>query len=277
MASCLKPDGELVWQKRVCEFKPDRYKFGYGASPIPYDGRLLIAAEYDGPQSGLYALDLKTGQTIWRATRPASNLSFASPAVKTIGGRAVVLMPGAGAVTAYDPADGRVVWRIPAGTAAHCGTAVTSGDRVMISGGFPDTGTWCVEPSGRSGRVVWKERFKAYEQSPIVVGEHVYTIADGGVAYCNRINDGSTLWRTRLLSSKISASPLLVGNRLIAADERGGVVIFDADPNEFKEVFRTQVGDAIFASPVVVGDTLYLRTAVGGASKREYLIAIGDQ
>jgi outer membrane protein assembly factor BamB len=62
--TAMTTSGREVWQKRVCEFRPSAFRFGYGASPIVEDDLIIVAAEYDGPESGIYAFGKFLGRAI---------------------------------------------------------------------------------------------------------------------------------------------------------------------------------------------------------------------
>ncbi|MEM6689001.1 MAG: PQQ-binding-like beta-propeller repeat protein [Planctomycetota bacterium] len=273
--SKLTSAGRVVWQKRVSQFTPNRYKFGYGASPIIEGDLVLVAAEYDGEQSGLYALDIDSGETIWRLPRSRLNLSFASPAVATIAGQRMILLPGEMKIMAINPINGKELWAAPASTLAICGTVAFDERRAFVSGGFPDAGTWAVSADGMT-KLLWQNSVKCYEQSLLVHRGHVYAIADNGIGYCWRANDGKEMWKARLFRQGVSASPTLVGNQIYAANESGEVVVFSAIPDRFEKLAAFACGDSIFATPVAVDDTIYVRTGVGsGPSRQEYLVAAG--
>jgi outer membrane protein assembly factor BamB len=266
--------GREVWKRRVCDFKPAAFQFGYGASPLVEDDLVIVAAEYDGRDSGLYALDARTGKTVWKVKRPV-NLNFASPIAATIAGQRQVLLAGADLITAYDPQTGRLLWKVDAGTEAICGTAVWDGRRIMVSGGNPVAGTWCVRGDS-SQTQLWDNRVMCYEQSLLAIKNYVFAVADGGVAYCWRTSDGAETWKKRLFAGKISASPLLVGDRIYIASQAGTIYVIAAFPGRFDLLAENPTGNSIFASPVAVDDRLYLRTGVGlGTDRQEYLIAIG--
>ncbi len=273
VATAVTPDGEQVWQTRVADFRPARFQFGYGASPLVVDNLVIIAAEYDGKDSGLYALDTATGKQVWMVPRK-SNLNFASPILATIGDQRSVLLAGADTITAYEPSTGQSQWSINATTEAICGTCVWDGDRVIVSGGNPDTGTWCVSAGGD---LVWSNRVKCYEQSLLAVDGYVYGFADNGVIYCWRTSDGREMWRSRLGGGGVSASPLLVDGRLVLADEGGTMYVVAANPDRFELLQEIRTGESIFASPVAIDNRMLVRTAADVAGRRqEYLIAIGE-
>lgn len=267
-------DGRVVWQKRIADFKPSLYQFGYGASPIRYDDLIIVAAEYDGGASGIYAVGIERGDQVYKIDRP-QNLSFSTPAIATIQGRDQMVLAGAETVAAYDPANGKLLWQADAGTEAHCGTAIWDDRRVIVSGGNPAHKTWCLMADG-SGRVAWDNNIVAYEQSLLRFDKYVITVANSGAVYCHKMSDGTQMWRARALGSGVSASPLLVDGKIIAADERGKVSVFRATAERFEELAEIQTGDSIFASPVADGDRLYIRAGVRDSDGRtEYLIAIG--
>ncbi len=273
--TAMTNSGREVWKTRVCEFKPSAFQFGYGASPLVEDDLVIIAAEYDGRDSGLYALDARTGKRVWKVPRPI-NLNFSSPIAATIAGQRQVLLAGADKIVAYDPPTGRVLWKVDASTEAICGTVVWDDRRVMISGGNPVNGTWCVLGDGSQAQL-WQNRVMCYEQSLLAIKNFVFAIADNGVAYCWRTGDGVEMWKKRLFGGPVSASPLLVKDRLYIASQRGTVYVIAAVPDRFDLLAENATGDSMHASPVAVDDRLFLRCAVGtGDDRKEYLVATGN-
>lgn len=276
VATAMTPDGEQVWQTRVGEFLPERFQFGYGASPLVFGQLVIVASEYDGKDSGLYALDTQSGKQVWKAPRKR-NLNFASPILATIAGQPSVLLAGAESLTSYDPTSGKPQWSVDTTTEAICGTCVWDGNRVLVSGGNPENGTWCVE-GGSASRLLWDNPVKCYEQSLLTIDGYVFGFADTGVVYCWRTSDGQEMWRSRLGGGGVSSSPLLVDGRLIMADEGGTVYVVAADPKRFELLAEVRTGDSIFASPVAIDNRLLIRTAVNeNGNRQEYLIAIGER
>ncbi|MEM6469693.1 MAG: PQQ-binding-like beta-propeller repeat protein [Planctomycetota bacterium] len=272
----LSPDGVQQWQTRVCSFNPSLYKFGFGSSPIIEEDLVIIAAEYDGDESGIYALDRTTGRQVWKIDRPANNLNFTTPIVATAAGRRQLLVGGANQFASFDPQTGKRIWKVDTTTAAICGTVAWDDRYVMVSGGFPASGTWCVTADGRE-QLVWSNRVKCYEQSLLAIKNYVFGVADRGVAYCWRTRDGKEMWKQRLFGGGISASPMLADGHIVVATERGEVFLFVASPTRFESIAKIQTGNSIFATPVAIGNRLYIRTGVSESSGRqEYLIAIED-
>ncbi len=276
VATAITPSGQQVWQTRVGEFLPARFQFGYGASPLIVGNLVIIASEYDGKDSGLYALNTSTGKQVWTAPRK-SNLNFASPILATIDGKPSVLLAGAETLTGYDPSTGKPQWSVDTTTEAICGTCVWDGNRVLVSGGNPASGTWCVQ-GGTASKLLWDSRVKCYEQSLLAIDGYVIGFADTGVVYCLRTSDGNEMWRSRLSGGGVSSSPLLVDGRMIMADEGGTMYVVAANPERFELLNEVRTGESIFASPVAIDNRLLVRTAIRENGKRqEYLVAIGER
>lgn len=264
-----------IWRKKVADYSPQAFQFGYGASPIVYQDRLIIAAEYDGPDSGLYAFNKDNGQRIWHVPRPAM-LSFSSPVVAAIAGKDQLLLAGGNKIQSFDPVNGRLFWSADAATETMCGTAVWDDRQVFVSGGEPENGTWSVSADG-TGKLIWDNRVRCYEQSLLAERGFIYAVSDAGVGYCWKANNGTEMWKRRL-GGGFSASPLLVDDRIYAASESGEMFVYRATPDRFQPIATNKLGDEVFATPVALGDRLYVRYAVlTDEGRQEYLAALGDR
>ena len=89
--ACLDVDGSIRWKKDVAEFD-QRYPFGYAASPLLFDGTVIVAAESEA-ETALVAYDQANGVEVWRTERP-QNSSYSSPILLHVGGRRQLLMNG---------------------------------------------------------------------------------------------------------------------------------------------------------------------------------------
>lgn len=272
-AVALDFDGRIVWNKSLGTYRPDRYEYGYAASPVPYRGTVIIAAEYDGP-SHITAYDRRTGELVWRTPRP-ENMTFSTPAILSVGGRDLLAISGADKVACYDPATGAPLWTVDGTTAATCGTIVADGDILFASGGYPKAETIAVRAVGDRGEVLWKNKEKCYEQSMIAVDGYLYALTDQGVLYCFQGNDGREMWRERL-RGPVSASPVLAGGHVYWSNELGTTYVFKPNPARLELIAENQLGDESFASPTVVGNRIFLRVASSeSGTRQEFLYCLG--
>ena len=97
--------------------------------------------------------------------------------------------------------------------------------------------------------------------SPLVVGQNVYMIKNGGILTCiNRVS-GSQIYRTRLKASgPYFASPISVNDHVIAASGDGVVTVFQTG-DDFELIARNDLKEEVMATPAISDGVLYIRTA----------------
>ncbi len=275
-ASAVSIQGQLLWQRVVAPYRAGDGWFGYGASPLLVGKALVIPVETDNKEGGLFAVSKLDGRPLWRAIRPQET-GYSSPVLAEVAGRSQILVSGGYQVAAYQPEDGRLLWQVKAISRTTCGTMVWKDNMVFASGGFPESGTFGVLLSEQGAKVAWQNSVKCYEQSMLVAGEYLYGFADNGIMFCWRCSDGQEMWKQRL-GGPVSASPLLVGDRIYASNERGVTFVFRASPQGFQLLGENVLGDSSFASPIYADGKLFLRHASSKAGRRqEFLVAISKK
>ncbi|MGI9516010.1 MAG: PQQ-binding-like beta-propeller repeat protein [Pirellulaceae bacterium] len=266
--TALNLAGDQLWQTEVGEFGS---KYGYAPSPMLYKSVVIVAADNWGG-GYLAAVDLQSGEILWRKKRPAV-ATYSSPLIANIDGRDQLVISGCGKIASFDPTTGENLWAARASTEATCGTPVTDGKNVFASGGFPGQQTACVRGNG-SGTVVWTNHVKVYEPSMLVHDGHVYAVTADGIGYCWSASDGSEHWKVRM-EGEVRASPVLCGELILVPNLSGEVVVFLATDDAYKEVARHKLGDDIHASPAVAGGDLVIRVGIGaGQGRQERLVCI---
>jgi outer membrane protein assembly factor BamB len=97
-----------------------------------------------------------------------------------------------------------------------------------------------------------------YVTTPVVKDGLMFFIHDMGTASCYELASGNRLWNKRL-GGNFSGSPILLGDRLLAATNDGQVVMLPA-AREFKEPVRNALQQTCRATPAVAQGHVYLRT-----------------
>lgn len=267
--SAIDLTGEILWQKKASEFVSH---WGYSTSPAMYKSLVITSADHkDGGE--LTGFDRVTGEVVWKTERPKTP-NYASPIVFTLNGQDQIVLPGCEMIGGYDPNDGKLIWSSPVTTQETVGSAITDGTRIFASGGWPKNETVCILADG-SGELVWRNSIRTYAPSMLVTGGYVYTMTDKGIAYCWDAETGKTMWRKKL-GGDFSASLVLVEDHLYTSSEQGKTIIFKASPDAFELVAENQLGNEIWATPVICGDKIYLRVAHHETDGRqEVLYCIG--
>jgi len=272
----LDLDGNVVWKKKVGNYDPF-YKFGFGASPIVYDGKIIVTTE-SKVDSGIFAFKTGSGEPVWKIKRDGIS-SYSTPVIAPVAGKEQLLISGGGTVNSYDPKNGSKNWSTPTNWKVSCGTMVWDGDLVFISGGYPAQQTLAINAA--NGKLVWDNNVKSYEQSLLAVDGYIYAHSDSSVLYCWRASDGQEMWKTRFSPNRkfpVSVSPVLANGNIYFTAENGETVVVKLDPKEFKEVARNKLGDAAFATPAFCDNRIYTRVGDSSTGRdHQWLYCLGKK
>ena len=268
--TALDLKGEVVWQKRISDYVLHQ---GYGASPAIFGSLVIVSA--DNKSGGVVAgLDRDTGKGMWRRDRP-SKPNYASPVILKAAGRDQLIVSGCDLVTSLDPLTGEQLWEIEGATTECVTSAVTDGDHVFTSGGYPTNHVSAVKADG-SGKIVWQNKSRVYVPSMLQRDGYLYATLDAGIAACFRCSDGNEMWKSRL-GGTFSSSPVMVGDLIFAANEEGQTFVFKASPDAFQKVAENKLGDSVFATPAICGGRIYTRVAhLEDDERQEYVYCLGE-
>jgi outer membrane protein assembly factor BamB len=273
--------GEKLWDRNLGEFVSQH---GAGASPILYKNLLIFSVDMDafrdvekmtGPVANasiLYALDKKTGKTVWEQPREAIRACYSMPFLLDKAGAAPeLIVTSTSAITSYHPETGKSNWywtwsfpKTPLRTIAA--TTYCDGVFLACSGdGSGDRFTAAVVLKGKGNEVRPQQMWSStkdfpYVTCPLIKGEHVYFANDVGRAGCFVAKTGKKVWFETVPDAKFYASPVMIDGNIYAATERGDVFVFAADPKEYRQLARNSLGEIIRATPAVANGALYIRT-----------------
>jgi outer membrane protein assembly factor BamB len=182
-----------------------------------------------------------------------------------VDGRQQIISPGSGMVGAYDPRDGREVWRVNYGEGfSVVPRPVFANGFVYLTSGFMRANLLAIDPRGARGdatdsHVVWKyDRGVPTTPSPLVAGDEIYFVSDNGVATCLDARSGEVHWSERL-GGGFSASPVAAEGRVYFVNEAGVTYVVRAAV-EFELLATNDLGEPSLASPAVDDGAIYLRT-----------------
>jgi len=260
--------GAILWknEKLTADFDT-----GPGSSPLLYKDRFICV--YDGMDFQFAAaLSTASGEVLWKTNRPEGKAkakqpdeprAFSTPLLISVAGQDQVVIPGAFCVYSYDPMTGKEIWRVKYSGFSNVPRPVFAHGLVIAHGGFPSPEFLAIRPDGQGdvtkSHVVWKYKKNAPNiPSPVIVGEHLFMVSDGGVATCLEVKTGKLKWSQRL-GGKFEASLLAHGNTVYAFDDSGDTILFAA-ADAYKEHGRNVLKGTVQATPAVDGGYLYVRT-----------------
>lgn len=258
--AALTTSGEVVWKTRLSY----QSQHGAGGSPVVYGDLLIVSC--DGHDAAyVVALDKRTGKTRWKTNRrqPADQ-AYTTPLVIRVGDRDQVVSVGAYRAAAYDPMTGREIWRVSYGDGfSNVPRPVYGHGLVYIATGFQEPSLMAVRVDGTGDvtktHVAWTLRRGApLTPSPLLVGEELYVVTDGGIASCLDAMTGAIHWQMRL-GDTFSASPVFVDGRIYFLGENGGAMAI-APGKQFRRLGNSRLDGALLASMAVSGGSFFIRT-----------------
>jgi outer membrane protein assembly factor BamB len=244
---CVGVDGAPLWRRGLGEFDSE---LGLASSPVIHGGAVVIVADHDGASS-LLALDLANGAVRWETRRTGLGRSWSTPIV--VEGRLIV--SGQDGLRAYDPTDGRLLWRVE-GPEGWVAPSPVSGDGLVYATSGKDGPTIAATPEGR---LAWREeRGGPYVSSPVFYRGHLYVFDESGRVTVRRGADGAVVHRARA-GGKFTSSPAAGDGKVYATDESGTTVVLRAGGG-FEILAENRLGEETFASPAIAEGALLIRT-----------------
>ena len=251
---CYDFAGELLWRRRLGDFESE---LGLASSPVLHRGKAILVCDHDGRpprsfDSFLAALDLRTGEPVWRTERPGLERSWSTPVL--VGQDLVVSAQDE--VRGYDPATGKLAWKVDTGGGWVTPTPVAGLGLVVATSG-KDGPTLAFRPGGE---VVWREaRGGPYVCSPLLLGDLLYLHDETGILVCRNAADGKEVYRERL-SGKFSASAVAGDGKLYFTSEAGTTYVVKPG-RSFELLAENRLGEEVLASPAIARGALFIRTA----------------
>ena len=119
--------------------------------------------------------------------------------------------------------------------------------------------------------LAWKTtRSLPYVSSPLFYQGRVFTVKNGGLASCCDAATGRAHYQDQRLGAMgdYYASPVAAHGRIYLASQNGVMFVLAAG-DSLNVLARAEFGENIMATPAIVGDTLYVRTAGNLCALRE--------
>ena len=232
--------GDEIWKAPLSGRK------GPASSPLVIGGKVLLQ------QNTLTAFDADTGVEAWN--NPEVTGSNSSPA----SWNDIIICNSQKEVIGVELASGKTLWKAPGGGE---GTPVVSGNHLVLSSNFSGKNLIAYEITTDGVTELWSQEFLAqrYNSSPLIHEGNVYYLGSDR-HLCVDLQTGETKWERKAQSS--ISSPVLVDGKLLVYENRGGFVsLIRATPEDYYVIGKAKVGALYCASPAVVGQDLFLRTA----------------
>ena len=261
---CLDMKGNVKWERNFGQMDIVA-SFGEGSSPAIYKDKIFIPWDHQG-KSFIYALDKKTGKDVWTAKRDEIT-SWATPVIVEVNGKAQVITSATNKVRSYDAETGKVIWECTGMTKNVIPCPIYADGILFLVSGFRGNAVKAVDLAKAQGDItgtpviLWEyNQDSSYTPSPMLLDGKLYFLkGNNGIMTCLDAKTGKVIYSNQKLDgiSNIFSSP--TGNKdkiYIAATNTVDVV---KAGSEFSLLSKNVLDDTFHASPVIVGNDLFLR------------------
>jgi outer membrane protein assembly factor BamB len=261
----LTMDGRVLWERDFGEMNT-RNGWGQGSSPALFRDRIVVTWDHE-EQSFIVALDKRTGRELWRRTRNEPT-TWATPLLVPVGSRVQVITNGQQHVRAYDLETGEDIWHGPGLTFNSIPSPIHGNGLAFLTSGFDGSVLLAVDLAKarrdveQSGALLWRrDRDTPYVASPLLYGGLLYVFKHlQGILTVLDARTGEVRHGPMRLTDvpDLYASPVAAAGRVYIAGRDGAIVVL-RHGERFETLAVNRLDDGFDASPVAVGQELYLR------------------
>ncbi|MBS2099160.1 outer membrane protein assembly factor BamB family protein [Carboxylicivirga linearis] len=247
---CADMNGNKLWAKNIGV--PDNH-YGYASSLLTYNNLLII--QYDNSnESKVIALDMARGDEKWSTARQ-EKITWSSPVLAKVGAKEQLVLMGNPAMAAYDPDNGKQLWREEF-LSGEVGASACSVNGI-IYGASEYASLTAI--NGADGSVLWNASDYLPEvASPVATASNVYVATSYGIVVSYDAKTGE-LKKEQEFDGEFYSSPIIAEGKIFLFSTDGIMHIFSAD-DEFNLLDSFETGEKVFATPAFINDKIVVRT-----------------
>jgi outer membrane protein assembly factor BamB len=262
---CLNREGKVIWE-RDFGLMEKHLSFGEGSSPVLHEDKLIVVRDHNG-QSVLYILNKSTGEDILKIERDEQT-SWPTPYIVEYDGKDQIIASATNKIRSYDMSNGEVLWECSGMTRNVIPMPVGANGMVYLMSGFRGSSLLAIDLSKAKGELTDSLAFAwtynqntPYTPSPVLMNGKLYFLkVNNGYLSCLDAKTGKVYYSAQQIEGikNIFTSPVGVKDRLYISGANGIFAVVKQGEN-FELLSKNILDDGFHASPVVVGNNLYLR------------------
>lgn len=275
-------EGNNLWTRG---FGVPENSYGHASSLALHEELLLVQMDQGGKKdklSKLLALDVATGKTVWETPREVPS-SWTTPIVIRVGDRPQIITAANPFVIAYNPGDGREIWRAKY-LDMDVGPSPTFADGIVyVANDFPGLAAIKADGTGdvTETNILWEgEDGLPNTASPLVTGEFVLLATTDGMLTCYDAKEGTFLWDKEFLDTVFQSSPSLAEGRVYLFGgveveqgddwvKKGKAWVLEVDRDGAEEIGTGDFEEGCVTSPAFQDGRIYIRG-------KQHLFCIGQ-
>jgi outer membrane protein assembly factor BamB len=237
--------------------------YGFGASPILVDDKVILPVDQDSPSSYLIAADKNTGRMRWKVDRPAVISGYSTPIIyQPKQGPKQIVVPESFQLSAYSVADGKRVWWVRGLACEMKSIASSDGEYVYINGwGFPQN-----QPGQQVSTIPFEEAWARYDTNKDkLIAKTEVTGAEKMDKMLKDAFEAFDMDRDEKLNAKdweVFRGMMASENGLLAIKlgGQGGQVSVVKAAGDWEVLAVNELDDEVFATPAIADGRVYIRT-----------------
>lgn len=282
-------NGELLWKRSLME-SLGRLTFPNGRTGSPVIDKDLVIVHgitanwgSQGPgRDRFYAFDKTSGELVWSSTpgtRPKDS-SFSTPVLAWRDNQRVLYAgTGCGHVVAINARTGAPLWRYRISRGGVNASPVFAGPNRLIAihgkenldasttgrmvavnleglPGIPPPAPRTLDVS----REHWRADLSMFTSSPVIVGDRIYQVVHDGVLCAVDAENGAILWRHKLATSQLHASPAWGDGKLYIPTKDGVFHILRPTDTGVEVLSKTQLEGNCLGAPAICDGRVFVLT-----------------
>lgn len=261
--------GAKQWSRSLYEdVDGDEGYFGAGSTPIIIGDQLLVNA--GGRNAGIVAISLKTGKTIWQATREGA--SYSSPTLATLDGQDYAVFVTRLNAVGLDPQNGDVRFSFPfgrRGPTVNAATPLVFDNYLFISSSYgigaslSDLRTPEPKPIWANDTSMSSQYCTAVFQGGYLYGTHGREDGQAAELRCIEAKSGKIQWSEQGFGV---AHTILADKLMLLLNVEGQLSLVKAQPTSYAKLAEATISQGVTrAIPALSNGKLFLRNNIGNS------------
>lgn len=269
-------DSDFVWKRELGRMNVGAYnaphvEWGPASSPIIYKDKVFIQTD-TSDEDYLIALDIHTGETIWKTDRDELP-GWGTPTVVKSDNRVELVTNSSNFIYGYDPETGDELWRLGGSSQITSPTPVYSDSVIIVcSGRGPEAPIFAIKtgsagditlPDGEtsSDNILWsKTKVGPYMPTPIIYRGYFYMLNNNGTFRCYDLATGELYYEEKIphRGGGFSGSPVASDGHIFLPSEDGDVFVLKAGPT-YELLATNDIGERLMTTPVISEGLMYVK------------------
>ena len=248
--AAFDPEGKKMWEK---DLGLPENPYGHSSSLLCYNGLVIVQLDQRSSQK-VMALSAKTGATVWNTARPVKT-SWSSPILVNTGKGTELLTVAEPYVAAYNPANGKELWKIEC-IGGEVGPSLAYSNGIVFA--VNEYAKLCAVKTGEQPSILWEsDEYLSDIPSPAANDKYLFLATSYGSVVCYDAATGDKYWE-KDLGRNVYASPMIAENKVYFLDITGVMHIFKAD-KELTVIGEPKLGEQVAATPAFLNGKIFIR------------------